>query len=80
MSLLEFFRRKIDDVTPKLSVAEGTSGYFFYHLSWDGGKTSLCKRGVMPTRIPVDTWGFKSHLHERYCAECEKKSGIKEMM
>jgi hypothetical protein len=26
----------------------------------------------MLTHIPVDTWGFKSHLNEKYCKKCEE--------
>lgn len=60
-------------------ISEGVEGYYFYHISPDDSPTkSLCGKTVMPTQIPVSTWGFKGHLNERYCAECEKLAMFKE--
>jgi hypothetical protein len=29
----------------------------------------------MPTGISVQAWGIKTHLNERYCAECAAIAG-----
>lgn len=58
-----------------LSVVEGISGTWFYHLSKDGktGHPALCgNKQVMSTSFPVRHWGFVGHLKERYCPDCEK--------
>ncbi len=54
-------------------ISEGVMGYFYYHISPNNTLTkSLCGKTVMPTQIPVNTWGIVGHLNERYCKECEK--------
>jgi hypothetical protein len=56
---------------PQLSICESLASIFAYHLSEDGGRHSLCGRtDMMPTNIPVRTWGLKTHLHEIYCRKC----------
>lgn len=60
-------------------ISEGVEGYFFYHISPnDTPVKSLCGKLVMPTSIPLTTWGTKGHLNERYCNECEKLSHFHE--
>lgn len=59
---------------------------YFYHLRRVGaegiklgGLTSeyraLCGSALgWDTRTPLSTWGFQSHLRERYCEECASKA------
>lgn len=55
-------------------IVESIHGNFFYHLSEDG-KNPICdsKIMVMQTRLPLSSWGIKTHLHEKYCKKCEKE-------
>jgi hypothetical protein len=53
------------------TLVEGISGTWFYHLS-DDGKTALCGARVMISSAPESTWGFRGHLQERYCKQCEE--------
>jgi hypothetical protein len=62
----------------ELSICEGISGTWFYHLSEDAGKTALCGARVMPTQIPLRTWGMVGHLHERYCSQCAQLRSLTE--
>ena len=56
-----------------MKIVEGISGTWFYHLSEDG-RTALCgDTRVMPTEIPLATWGLKTHLNERYCKQCHNE-------
>ena len=57
-------------------IVEGVSGYYFYHLSETGlnARPALCgNKKVMQTGLPIESWGMKTHLNERYCKECEIK-------
>jgi len=56
-----------------LHVTEGVSGTWFYHLSEVGTNArGLCGAQTMYTAIPLSSWGAKSHLNERYCADCQR--------
>jgi hypothetical protein len=60
----------------KLSVGEGVLGHWHYHLHTPGKSTqALCGSPIMPTGISVQAWGIKTHLNERYCAECAAIAG-----
>lgn len=61
----------------ELSICESRASVWAYHLSRDGGRTSLCDRtDMMPTQLPLRTWGLKSgHIPESYCSKCAK-SGV----
>lgn len=60
----------------ELKVAEGISGMWFYHLSkHDHCLKALCGAKTMPTGVPKSSWGFRGHLNERYCKECERLAG-----
>ena len=53
------------------SVREGICGTFFYHIALNG--KCLCgNKDTMPTSIPLDSWGVRTHLKERYCKKCEE--------
>ena len=59
----------------KHKIVEGVEGYYYFHLSETGknGQPALCgNKNVMSTGLPLNTWGFKGHLNERYCEKCEK--------
>lgn len=56
----------------RLRIAEGVAGTWFYHLAYEGEYKSLCGKDVMHTEIPMNTWGFRGHLNERYCHDCEE--------
>ena len=57
------------------TICESTASIWAYHLSLDGGKSSLCgRRDMMPTQIPLRCWGIKSsHIPEKYCVSCGKE-------
>ena len=59
---------------PLMKIVESVTSIWFYHLS-DDGKNPLCgsTQVMMPTQVPLDTWGLKTHLNEKYCAECYKR-------
>ena len=58
----------------QLEIWEGVESVWHYHLSTGGRENVLCgNTHVMPTSLPIDSWGFKSdHIHESYCKECER--------
>jgi hypothetical protein len=59
----------LDDIV----VTESVYGTFHYHLSKANKRSKgLCGEDTMITGIPLNAWGFKGHLNERYCAECER--------
>ena len=56
-----------------LTIREGVESVWHYHLAVDG--LPLCGRSkgiTMPTQLPINTWGMKTHIHETYCKECER--------
>lgn len=53
------------------TLREGVAGYWHYHLAVDG--KPLCgNKDTMTSGSRLDTWGFRGHLKETYCKECEK--------
>lgn len=59
----------------QLKIVEGVESVWFYHLSetGDNGKPALCGNDrMMCTGFPLDTWGMKTHIGEKYCPECER--------
>jgi len=55
----------------KLVVCEGIFGTFHYHVcNEEHPWTAFCGAKTMPTKVPVETWGMKTHLCERYCEKC----------
>ncbi len=57
--------------TKRHKIRESIHGNFFYHISLND--KALCgKKETMITSIPIIAWGIKSHLHEKYCKECEE--------
>jgi len=53
-----------------MKIVESPTSVWFYHLSKDG-ETTLCgKTGMMQTQLPLNTWGFRSHIGEKYCKDC----------
>lgn len=73
---------KIND-KPPLFIVEGVESVWYYHLSETGrnAKPPLCGQGtMMSTELPLDTWGLRTHIGEKYCPECDKlarERGIK---
>ena len=62
---------KPKDESPKIFITEGIAGTWFYHLSPKQRPfRSLCGEEVMPTSLPLNTWGMVTHLKERYCKKC----------
>lgn len=61
-----------EDRIQRLSVAEGIASVWHYHLSEDKGGTALCgETRIMPTQIPVATWGHRdTHIPVSYCQKC----------
>jgi len=54
-----------------LVIRESIHSSFFYHVA--EGNIPLCgNKNTMHTKIPISCWGMKTHLHERYCPECDK--------
>jgi hypothetical protein len=70
--------KHIHALDENLKIAEGISGIYRYHLSTaKHSEISLCGKITMRTSIPLKSWGYKGHLKEHYCAECEKLGGLK---
>ena len=63
-------------INKSFKVTEGICGIFSYHLSHPHVShfLSLCGAQVMPTRIPIEAWGTKTELNEKYCSDCYKKA------
>lgn len=69
-----------------LVICETETSTWSYHLrrvgpegpKFSGGAgTALCGRKVgWDTRIPLATYGEKSHLPERWCAKCAELAGL----
>ena len=61
---------------PELRVVEGVEGMFRYHLAPQDEMKAVCDPNtrVMHTSIPLHTWGFRGHLNEKYCAQCEAEA------
>ena len=52
-------------------IVEGVSGTWFYHLGHVSKLSeSLCGATTMSTNVPLRFWGGRTHMNERYCAEC----------
>lgn len=63
-------------MSEELRLAEGIHGTWFYHLTRDPRSIrSLCGEQTMYTGCPLSSWGYRGHLNERYCKECEKLAG-----
>lgn len=66
----------------RLVVAETAASTWSYHLRevkdgklypGGGAPNALCGAALgWDTAIPLSAWGMKSHLPERWCAECER--------
>jgi hypothetical protein len=69
-------KKKAEATKPKISdlkIVEHVAGNWSYHLSVSGksGQPALCGcDDVMCTNSKLATWGFTSHLHEKYCTAC----------
>jgi hypothetical protein len=69
--MLNWFKRKHKPQEQKVVITEGVESTFHYHFSMSGDTTrSLCGAKVMPTNIPLNGWGYVSHINEKYCVEC----------
>lgn len=58
-----------------LMITEGAPGYWHYHISYvETFIKPLCGKDLttMWTNLPMNTWGMKTHLKERYCTECKE--------
>ena len=51
------------------TLRESLHSYWLYHYSKNG--KALCGANTMPTSAPIALWGYRGHLHERYCSMCE---------
>lgn len=52
-------------------ISEGINGTWHYHLSFnDCTAISLCGKQTMASNAPRSSWGYQSHLNERYCKDC----------
>lgn len=64
----------------KFEIVEGVASTWFYHLrekdSFPVNQPALCGAHVFSTHNPIDSWGVKTHLNERYCQECESISKL----
>lgn len=59
-----------------LRVTEGIHGTWFYHLTNDKDSESLCGERTMHSGMPLSSWGYRGHLNERYCLDCETLAGV----
>ena len=55
-----------------LVVDEGPTSIWFYHMKRKGEYVALCGKPVLGKNLPTELWGYKSHVGEKYCKECEK--------
>ncbi len=55
-----------------ITIRENIYGYYFYHIAKDNEPICGCEN-TMPTNLPIESWGKKTHIGERYCKKC---SGI----
>lgn len=53
-------------------IVETVMGTYFYHLALGDASAveALCGARTMHTQLPLEYWGERSHVNERYCAEC----------
>lgn len=68
--------KALETVSQKYVIKEGVEGMFHYHLGQPHRWVSLCGRRVMSTGIPLQAWGSKSHLNEKWCSECYRMSQL----
>jgi hypothetical protein len=54
-------------------IVEGIAGLWHYHLARvdASDNQALCGAQTMLTHLPLETWGFRSHIRETYCDKCE---------
>lgn len=59
----------------ELQIIETVHGTYSFHLSLKGDMRPLCGSEItmMPTEIPLETWGLKTHLGEKYCSICSNE-------
>lgn len=55
-----------------IEIAEGIAGTWFYHLRRSGENYGLCGAKVMLSYAPLDAWGMRTHLGERWCSLCSE--------
>jgi hypothetical protein len=56
-------------------IVEHVSSVWSYHWARPGSIVALCgKTGMMATNLPQSLWGQRTHLHEKWCAECQAKA------
>jgi hypothetical protein len=56
-------------------ITEEAPGYYHYHISYvEDYIRPVCGKDMitMWTHIPMNTWGCKGHLKEKYCKECKE--------
>ena len=63
---IQFKRNKVE-----ISIREGVGSVWHYHLA-EGSRTLCGDTETMPTGLPLNTWGMKTHIHETYCKACDK--------
>ena len=72
-----FRHPKGEAVAEKRTLREGIAGHWHYHYATEDGKEALCGANTMASNATEDDWGYRSHLHERYCKKCEElKRGV----
>jgi len=63
--------KKSDKEGIDISIREGISGYYYYHIAIN--EIPLCgNKNTMKTELPLASWEIKSHIGETYCKECEE--------
>jgi hypothetical protein len=75
MEVVRFFQKMLDKAQDKYIIVEEAPGYYHYHIGLESSFTkSLCGKDItmMPTMIPLDTWGYRGELRERYCDKCKE--------
>ena len=61
----------MEENNPKYQIVEGVHGTWSYHISpLDKTQRALCGKATMFSHMNFSNWGFRGHLHERYCSEC----------
>ena len=65
------YKKLVEEMGFKIVPCEGIEGTWHYHYRVGDSPRSLCGARVMASGLTEEQWGFKGHLNERYCAECE---------
>lgn len=58
-------------------IDEGIENMYVYHIrlkdkNYPGYFKAICGVNLLGKELPLDFWGLKTHMNEKYCEECMK--------